>query len=583
MLRIRDAVIPRRTGRRLPLGAVLILAGATISALAQAQPSQPVSAGKTTAAKTVPGHVPDQREQAQKAPVSTAAADSYASSDLWWSPGKGGTLATTQQFENAHGRLGLINTGGAIDTKGHPFFEPIGKNGRACVSCHQPADAMSLSAATAQRRWEATDGKDPLFAAVDGSNCPHLPQREASSHSLLLERGLIRVFLPWPPKSPDGKPLEPEFTIEVVEDPTGCNTHPKYGLASSTPMVSIYRRPRVMANMKYVVSGGGLFNIKDGSLMSKDPDTGRPVSMQLMADARQPTLKTQAIEAAIAHLQSAGSPSDRQLREINAFQNQIYLAQIFDRRAGDLAGTGATGLGPRALVEGTFGLGDNFATPVFGNFDAWRKEQAGETKEQREFRESVARGSDVFFVRPFWIRDVTHLNTVGLGNPIKRTCATCHNSRMVGMDLAPGWMDLGTTNMPWAHTANNSASVRNPWSHAYDQAAEHSNSAPQTDTTDHAKELPLFKLTCKASAMPHPFLGRVIYTQDPGRALINGRCRDIGAITMQQMRGLAARAPYFSNGSAKTLDELVEYYDQRFNAQYSQQEKRDLVNFLSVL
>jgi cytochrome c peroxidase len=49
------------------------------------------------------------------------------------------------------------------------------------------------------------------------------------------------------------------------------------------------------------------------------------------------------------------------------------------------------------------------------------------------------------------------------------------------------------------------------------------------------------------------------------------------------MRGLAARAPYFSNGSAKTLEDLVEYYDQRFSAQYSDQEKRDLVNFLSVL
>jgi len=96
-------------------------------------------------------------------------------------------------------------------------------------------------------------------------------------------------------------------------------------------------------------------------------------------------------------------------------------------------------------------------------------------------------------------------------------------------------------------------------------------------------ELPLFKLTCKPSAMPHPYLGREIYTTDPGRALITGRCRDIGAITIQQMRGLAARAPYFSNGAARTLEELVEYYDRRFDAQYSEQEKRDLVNFLSVL
>jgi cytochrome c peroxidase len=96
-------------------------------------------------------------------------------------------------------------------------------------------------------------------------------------------------------------------------------------------------------------------------------------------------------------------------------------------------------------------------------------------------------------------------------------------------------------------------------------------------------ELPLFKLTCKASAPSHPFLGRVIYTHDPGRALISGRCIDIGAITMQQFRGLAARAPYFSNGSADDLRALVDYYDKRFEASYTEQEKQDLVNFLSVL
>ena len=52
---------------------------------------------------------------------------------------------------------------------------------------------------------------------------------------------------------------------------------------------------------------------------------------------------------------------------------------------------------------------------------------------------------------------------------------------------------------------------------------------------------------------------------------------------MQQFRGLSARAPYFVNGSAKTLQELVDYYDRRFDIKYTEQEKTDLVNFLSVL
>ena len=52
---------------------------------------------------------------------------------------------------------------------------------------------------------------------------------------------------------------------------------------------------------------------------------------------------------------------------------------------------------------------------------------------------------------------------------------------------------------------------------------------------------------------------------------------------MQQFRGLAARAPYFSNGSAATLRELVDFYDRRYAIGYSEQEKRDLVAFLSAL
>ena len=74
----------------------------------------------------------------------------------------------------------------------------------------------------------------------------------------------------------------------------------------------------------------------------------------------------------------------------------------------------------------------------------------------------------------------------------------------------------------------------------------------------------------------------MIYTQDPGRALISGKCDDVGAIVMQQFRGLAARAPYFSNGSAASLRELVDFYDRRFNIGYTEQEKTDLVNFLGV-
>jgi len=49
------------------------------------------------------------------------------------------------------------------------------------------------------------------------------------------------------------------------------------------------------------------------------------------------------------------------------------------------------------------------------------------------------------------------------------------------------------------------------------------------------------------------------------------------------LRGLAARAPYFHNGSAHTLADVVTFYDQRFKIGFTDQQKTDLVNFLNSL
>lgn len=492
----------------------------------------------------------------------TAAVQAQTSDERQWiRVGQGGTLEADGAFSNALGKIGIVNAGGAVDMKGHPFFEAIGSNGRACVTCHQPADSMGLSLASIRQQWELTQGNDPLFDPIDGADCPNLPRAEASSHSLLLNRGLIRVGLPWPPKPRNGVPVEPEFTIEVVRDPTGCNTSAEYGLTSASPTVSVYRRPRMAANTKYVSYEGGALNAKRLAMVTdRDPFTGKYMSMNIMSDAREPSLRTQAMSAARDHLQAREVPTAEMLDKIVAFEEQVYAAQIESNVGGPLFYEGGPpALGPRNMERQNRGLGDNFGTPLFGNYDMWRTAAPGETQAQREFRESVARGHDVFFIRPFFISDTAHINTVGLGNPAKRTCATCHNSTMVGTDLSAGWVDVGTTNLPFARE-----SVPNPWS-------------------DTQHELPLFKITCNDEARPHPFLGRVIYTQDPGRALISGKCYDVGSMVMGQFRGLAARAPYFSNGSAGTLRDLVDFYDRRFNIGYTEQEKVDLTNFLSVL
>jgi predicted MFS family arabinose efflux permease len=465
----------------------------------------------------------------------------------WIEPGKSGTLPAELHFDDPLGQLGIVNASGPADTAGHPFFEPLGANGRACVTCHQPAYAMTISAAAIRERWKLTQGKDPLFAAVDGSNCPDLPQDHESSHSLLLNRGLIRLAIPWPPAR-----TKPEFSIKVVSDPTGCNTSATYGLHSATPAVSVFRRPRMAANLKYATNPAPRFALKLGGLADIDPETGQPVSMNFMADAREPSLRSQARNAALQHEERWGALPETALQRIVDFESQIYVAQIFDGKAGNLTEAGGpSALGPLAMAEHRPGvLGDNDYDPVFQLFDVWK--QPG----QPEFRASVARGNDIFMFRQFWLRDATHINSIGLGNPLKRTCATCHNAQMTGQDLSAGWVDVGTTNYP-------------TWT--------------EPPLYSETRELPVFKITCDKDAPPHPYLGRVIYSSDPGRALISGRCVDVGSIVMQQFRGLASRAPYFSNGSMKSLRELVDFYDRRFDMKLTDQEKQDLVNFLGVL
>jgi hypothetical protein len=464
----------------------------------------------------------------------------------WFAAGSGLVLPRELTFENPSGRLGLLNADGPIATKGNPFFEALGPNGRACVTCHQPSNAMSLSVGTIRERWRVTKGKDPLFAAIDGSDNPSAPQDQESSHSLLLNRGLFRVGLPWPPEQ---NPT-PEFTIEIVLDPTGVNRDSMWGLKSAKPTVSVFRRPRPAANLKYVLApDNGVFNVKLGVLLDRDPATGKPVSMNMMADARAGTLTIQAQSAYRDHQEGKGQLGAEKLNQIVAFESQVYAAQVFDNGGKSLTEANGPGaLGPVNLFRETAGVLNTPAKPVFLFFSQWKSET--------EFRQSVARGNDIFLNRTFWVRDVAHINSIGLGNPAKRSCAVCHNAVMSGMDRAPGWVDLGTTNYP-------------TWT--------------EPKTWNEPGELPVFKLTCRSDVKPHPYLGRVIYTSDPGRALITGKCADIGAITMGQFRGLAARAPYFSNGSAKNLMELVDYYDRRFDMRLTTQEKEDLVNFLRVL
>ena len=77
--------------------------------------------------------------------------------------------------------------------------------------------------------------------------------------------------------------------------------------------------------------------------------------------------------------------------------------------------------------------------------------------------------------------------------------------------------------------------------------------------------------------------GETRQTTDPGVALLTGQWKDIGKFKGPVLRGLAARAPYFHNGSAADLGDVVDFYDTRFGIGFTPQEKADLIAFLNSL
>jgi cytochrome c peroxidase len=429
----------------------------------------------------------------------------------WMDADASGRLIADGTYANERGDVGVVMAGGTVaEVRDQAFFRALGTNGRACVTCHQPQDGMSLSVDTVRWMWRATRGADPLFAPVDGTNCPHLPAAAPASHSLLLNRGLIRVFLPWPPRDARGRPLSPDFTLEVVRDPTGCNTHPQYGLGAASPTVSVYRRPRPAANLALAQRAG------------------------LMADGRAASLEAQAADAASGHLEAPAPLAAAQVDAIVAFESQVYVAQVFDNRAGRLVGGAPATFGPRALEAAAAAApGIPRRSDVFPLDATWRTPAA--TATMTAARASIGRGHDLFFTRRFRRDDG------------KATCASCHGATAAGLP---------------ASTRGNAAELRRPVFAARESGA-------------HDAALPLFKVTCRSR--------RVLFTEDPGRALITGRCRDVGVLAAQQLRGLASRPPYFTNGSAATLRDVVDFYDRRFRIGLTDAEKDDLANFLAAL
>jgi cytochrome c peroxidase len=434
----------------------------------------------------------------------------------------------------------------------NPFFRNLGTNGRTCNSCHKLENAMGISVANIQAIFDATNGTDPIFRTNDGSNAPtgfysnisSLSAR-ATSFSMLLHHGTIRVGEPVPAGA--------DFNLIMAQDP--------YGHASAAEL-SLFRRPLPSVNVAFDVSV-----MWDG----RESEGGRT--------AVRDALMSQANDATMGHAQRP-TPLDSAMRaSIADFQLHLFAAQTSGTAAGALNVAGcvtsaadgtpcdpARGdpqdlskvltLGSPGADQGSFpaffpGINDP-AMPGFRNisftpFDPWESKDLGSTPPANvtQARGAIGDGENLFYTKPISISGVAGFNDVLGQDPVQGFCTSCHNAPDIGTHSVARFFNTG---------------VASPY-------------LGDNPLAGNIVDFPKYVVGRNSD-------GYYVTTTDPGLALRTGRFDDIGKFKTPQLRGLGARAPYFHNGEAKTLTDVVNFYNQRFQIGFTADEISKVVAFL---
>ena len=409
----------------------------------------------------------------------------------------------------------------------NPFFHDFGTNGRVCGTCHQEALGWSITPGFARSRKPS----DPLFA-FDGSDClaAGVANHDPSANSTeMLSKALIRIDIGILPTA--------DFALVSAVDPLACPTPP------SAADLRMYRRPLPTANTAFLTTV-----MWDGRENVNPPNN---TSALILAD-----LAHQSNDATRGHAQATADLSAADQSSIVTFETGTFNAQ---ERIGpvDLDARGANG-GPKFLytdVLPSFFIGTNdvfsptFSPTIFTLYAAW--EPGAHPGAPGPDAAKIGRGEALFNQRTFAIDNVRGINSADPddADPISGTftgsCGTCHDTPNIGNHSVTLPIDIGIT----AASPVGGLDIDNLPTYTFQQTGT----------------------------------GKTITVTDPGRGLISGKFKDLGKTKGPNLRALATRAPYFHNGSAKDLKAVVEFYDQRFHVGFTDQEKRDLVAFLSAL
>jgi hypothetical protein len=456
----------------------------------------------------------------------------------------------TQQTTDGLGQIETDSTNGFDPGASNGFFASLGSNGRTCNTCHLQGSAWTFTPSDAQ----SLARNDPLFTPNDGADCPPTSPTQGPDSTLstqVLGYGLIRVQI--------GIPAAADFTLVSATNPAACAIAP--GSAQANGQLFLYRRPLPTTNLVFdsAVMWDGRETLQ--KLTTGEPDGS---NMPLQAD-----LNDQANSATVGHAQGMSIIGTAAQADVVAFETSLFTGQSllqFQHVATD--GDGANGgsayiantLAPAFFVGKNDPFKPGFTNAAFDLFAAW--EPTSPTYDSlKKSEQAIGRGEALFNGTTFTIHDVPGLNSVKTdplfnpndplaGQDIVGGCAVCHDNPDIGNHSVPLAINIGVT---MAQPTNNDGSA---------------------NTVLDVAHLPVYTLTNGAT---------MVAVTDPGRALITGRYLDAGKTKGPNLRGLAARAPYFHNGSAKDLATIVTFYNQRFAIGLSADQQADLVAFLQAL
>ena len=445
-------------------------------------------------------------------------------------------------YRDDSGRVQSATADPTLNANNQFFNAGLGTNGQACVTCHQPFDGFDISLNTIQSAFLRTVFRptlDPLFRPNDTANNPNItdsrnPFKRLRDYSLFLELGVARIAKNFPATT--------DFSVQFLGDTNKFGTLPNLAdpQRPGVPNLSLFRRPLVNTNVHLdsAVLWDGRANITD--------------------------IPTQ-VQGAVRTLLLGSGNDAAANQDVANFMLGVFTDQVSDNKAGKLDAAGASGGLQNLLAQATGCTAGSCAVndgTFFNLYNAWAS--LPNDSKRNAARLSIARGQAVFD---------------------SHGCKGCHSATNLGNNPSATFRPRIGTDSPdiIAHLMAGDGVVPGSDPHPHPELQvllDRVNKLPLYCLRPNTDPTPVSTVPCGSDPINHPLDDR---TTDPGAAMVTGLFANVGGFKPPILRDLAARSPYFHAGAAPSIEDLINFYNARFNFGLTDQDKADLAAFLESL